>query len=217
MAVALGQTKRTGSAFGTTDTLAFDSAPGATDLILLGLFKESSAAVTLPSGFTLIGTYLNTGGTYQTTLAYKYNDTGNSYQFSWSGNAVHQAFGTTWTGVNTSTPIDVAGASWQEANFSALTVTGVTTATDNAMHLVVAYNSHSNSASALTGYTLIFGDGQKEALWYKLITPAGATGDKTVDLGTEFWCQGFGLALRPVAAGGSLVYDPAPMGYLLVR
>lgn len=209
MAIAIGQTQRTSSAFSTSDTVAFGTAPGASDLIVLGLYKESSSTVTIPSGFTRINsTYLNTGGNYQTTICYKYNDTGNSYAFSWTGNAVHQAWGITWSGCDSSTPIDVEGASWQEANFTGLTVTGVTTLTDNAVHLVCAWNSATNSASALSGYTLVYGDGQKEAIWYKTFTSAGATGNSSVDLGTEFWCQGISFALRPTgtADDGSRIY-----------
>lgn len=204
MAIAIVQTQRTTSEFNAADTIAFSSAPAATDLILLGLYKESSSTVTIPSGFTRINsTYLNTGGDYQTTLCYKYNDTGNSYQFSWTGSAVNQSFGITFSGVDSSTPIDVESASWQEANFGALTINGVTTLTNDAMHIMYASNSASNSASAVSGYTLTFGDGSKEAIWSKIFTSAGATGNNTVDLGTEFWCQGISFALRPAAAAAA--------------
>lgn len=221
MAIAVAQSVRTDSAFSASRTVTFGAAPSATDLVLVALFIESSASITIPSGFTLLGSYVNTGVGRQSVIAYKYNDTGNSYQFSWSGSSVHWGTGLTFSGVDSTTPIDVLAGAWDENNFSPLTIESVTTATDAAMHVMACYHSNGNDGAAVTGYTRYFnGVADTRGVYYtKEITSAGATGQQTVDFGTEFYCQGISFALRPEATAtkGFPFPSRSPMAHLLVR
>lgn len=201
MAIALGQTKTFGVAYGGSRTLAFDSAPAATDLVLVSAFIENENAITIPSGFTLLASHNNGSSYHHCAIAYKYGDTGNSYQFSWSGDAINYAWGATFTGVDATTPIDVQGT-FDEANFTSLVLDSVTTTVDLAWHLLAAYHSNSPNFDTLTGYTRQFAAANC-ALYTKEISPAGSTGSKTVTVsGGTYYQQGLSFALRPAGAGG---------------
>lgn len=204
MAIAVEQSTQHGVAYSASRTVSFGAAPGATDLVLASLYLESNASVTLPSGFTLLGSYINGSSTKQSVLAYKYGDTGNSYQFTWTGDAVHYGSGLTFSGVDSTTPIDVVAGAWDEDNFTALIMAAVTTVTDGALHVMACYNSDGGDGAAITGYTRYIGGvgDSRETFYTKTISPAGSTGGNTVDMGTEFWCQGLSFALRPAGAGG---------------
>lgn len=221
MAIAVGQTSRYNVAYGASRNITFGSAPAASDLVLLSLFCETNAAITVPSGFTTLGDYTNTGATQHSVLAYKYGDTSNSYTFSWTGDAIYLGWGMTFTGVDSTTPIDVVAGAWDEDNFAALQMASVTTATDLALHVLATYHSNGNAGAAITGYTRYFaseGSG-REVVYVKEISPAGSTGANTVDFGTEYYCHGLSFALRPVAAAtkGFPFPSRAPMAHLLVR
>lgn len=201
MAIALGQTKTFGVAYSGDRTLAFDSAPSATDLVLAAAFIESENAITIPSGFSLLASHNNSASYHHCVIAYKYNATGNSYQFSWTGDSINYGWLASFSGVDETTQIDVQGT-FDEANFASLVLDAVTTTVDLAWHLLAVFHSNSANFDALTGYTQQFA-ANNCGLYTKEISPAGSTGSKTVTVsGGTYYQQGLSFALRPAGAGG---------------
>jgi len=203
VAIAVVQTEQESTVFANSATLAFASAPSATDLIVAILYYEGTETVTAPSGFTLLAEVQSLSPNYRAVIYYKYNDTGNSYVYSWTTSAIARVGGLTLSGVDSTTPVDVAGSGWDSASYAALTITGITTVTDAALHMLFSFNSdNGQTTTALTGYSRQLGASSAMGTWTKEVATAGATGSQTVDHGTEFVMRGFGAAWKPSGGGG---------------
>lgn len=194
-APAIGQTDATelGDSWTNARTVVFGSTPASTDLIVIRAFMEAAANFTVPSGFTK-HEYDETNKPFSACVAYKYNDTANSYQISSSVTNIMAVAGETVTGADSTTPVPTVG-SWADENFATLTFLGITTAYDDALLFNNGFHANDNGTSPsgpATGWTQYYADttGKNIGLWTKTQASAGATGDVDQDWGSEFYVIG---------------------------
>ncbi len=206
MAILDDQTAQGGDTFGTSRTVSFSSAPGAADCIVIWFWKENTAAITKPSGFTELK--VGSGGAKEYDVFIAYNETGNSYVFSWTGGIISGWNAITFSGVDATTQVDVSNAAFDTSSFSPLTVSGLTTVTDKALHLMCGGNSSTNDGGVETGYTRFF-QNERPTVWTKEIDPAAVVSDNEVDLGTEFECAGYSFALKPAVTESAVITGTA--------
>ena len=206
MAILDDQTAQGGDVFGESRTVSFASAPGSTDCIAVFFWKENAAAVTSPSGFTLLKD--GTGGAKRYYIYIAYNETGNSYEFTWTGGSIHGYNAITFSGVDATTQVDVSNAAFDTSSFNPLTISGLVTVTDKALHVMCGGNSSTQAGGVVTGYTRFF-DSARPTVWTKEIDPAATVDYIEVDLGTDFECAGYSFALRPAATESAVLTGSA--------
>jgi hypothetical protein len=177
------------------------------------LDTPTDPTITWPSGFTQIG-YVEsaTDGFTRLYRALKVltgADTGN-YSMSWSGSYWNQAQATLWSGVDGTTPQDVATASAVTASNRAHAAPSLTTSNAGCGMLFGTANENNATATAPTGYTQ-----QQTANYLKTYTKiAGAAGSETISSGPNPWSTatvkvGLLTALRPASGGGGTAVNPA--------
>jgi len=185
------------------------AAAGHVAVLELEIWLDTSTdpTITWPAGFTQIG-YVEsaTDGFTRLYLARKVlsaADSGN-YSMSWSGSYWNQAQCTLWSGVDSTTPLDVAAASAVTASNRAHAQPSLTTGTAGCGMVFATANENNATATAPTGYTQ-----QQTANYLKTWTKiAGAAGSETISSGANPWSTatvkvGLLVALRPAGAGGN--------------
>lgn len=208
--VAASNTTYAGGRTTTTVTKPTGTADG--DLILLGVLTGASGEApdpTPPGGFTLLTNFpseATDGGFNLEMRIYRKiaSSEGASWDFTHSSCST-QGFALTYRNVDSTTPIDV-NPSVNQGTGSTATATGITPATDNAMIVYVAHDwgNAATSLTAPTGTTPTFTERLDVLLVYAadgLLTPAGATGDKTqtnhnTPASSDAWGAAL-IALRP--------------------
>ena len=112
--------------------------------------------------------------------------------------------GMRWTGVDTTTAIDVAGTGHNGSFGTTDDVASITTVTDAAVHIIcVAPAQNDQTSITATGYSTaqeMSANQRRASALYKSITSAGATGTVTVTFTSSDVANDFSFALRPVAA-----------------
>jgi len=124
-----------------------------------------------------------------------------TYNFTSGGTGRWSIVAVTISDPNPDTIFDAALVSSNSSDATAdpFTVTGITTATDNAIHIVMGALDDGvvTVANNPAGYTTIQNTAnQPMGVSYKVITPAGATGGKDVDFSGAGACIGVSLAIR---------------------
>lgn len=210
MAVALVATSTSGTtdAQGTSRTCPVPAGAAAGYVAVLSLEMWQSTAtnptVTWPAGFAEIVNYVSsTDGFQKLKQARKVltgADTGN-YSMSWTGTHFNQAQCSLWSGVDNTTPLDVAVNTAQNASGTAYPSNALTTANAGDGMLYTVANENTGTATPPTGYTE-----QQEANYLKTNTKiAGAAGSETISggsLSASTLKLASLVALRAAAGGG---------------
>lgn len=176
----------------------------------LQIETRTLGAVTLPSGWTTIAQTADTGSssTFATHLVGRMWSTGDATTVTFTHAAQYcGAFVIAYSGVDSSTPLDVTTATTTGSTSGAgqsATATGVTTATNNAMLVGIRCSWDGGAISPPSGWT----ERVDTVLWAgeKTQTSAGATGSISIDPGNgagagKGWITHV-LALRPSGGGG---------------
>jgi hypothetical protein len=189
---AMGVTKPTG--FASTDIL----------IVTLNWANTGSPTLTVPSGWTAIGTVVATN---ITVAAYSALGSVASTAFALSVSRDNGNVCAAYTGVDTTTPVDATGTTSSNSGAASITANAVTIATDQALHLIAA-GSWASGVYSATGFTVQnngAAPNQAASILYNL-TPksVGSTGTVTVNntVSTGQVLVVIPFALRP-AAGGS--------------
>lgn len=218
MAVALVASSTSGTTDAQTSSrtvpVPAGAASGHVAVIDLEIWLDTSTdpTITWPAGFTQIGYVESTtdGFTrlYRALKVLTGADSGN-YSMSWSGSYWNQAQATLWSGVNGTTPQDVATASAVTASNTSHAAPSLTTGNAGCGMLFSEANENSSTSTPPTGYTE-----QQEANYLKTNTKiAGAAGSETISGGAHSVSTvkvGLLTALRPAGGGGgSTAANPA--------
>ena len=128
-----------------------------------------------------------------------------TYSFTSGGTGRWSIVAATWQNPNASTIYDatLVSSNSGDANADPFTVTGITTATDNSIHVVMGALDDGvvTVANNPAGYTTIQNTAnQPMGVSYKVITPAGATGGKDVDFSGASACIGVSLAIKDIGS-----------------
>lgn len=210
MAVALVQSSTSGTsdnqqAFCTVP-VPTGAAAGHVAVLAVEIWLDTATdpVITWPSGFTQIG-YVEsaTDGFQRLYIARKVltgADTGN-YQPTWSGNYWTQGQCTLWSGVDNTTPLDVAVNTAVTAANTTMPAVSVTTVTAGCGMIHLVANENSATGTAPTGYTE-----RQEANYLRTNTKvAGSAGTETPSGGSISVSTvklGALVALRPAGGGG---------------
>lgn len=168
------------------------------------LDTATDPTISWPAGFTQIA-YVEstTDGFLRLYLARKVltaGDTGN-YTMTWGGSYWNQAQCTLWSGVDNTTPLDVAVNTAVTGNNTTMPAVSATTANAGCGMLHVVANENSATGTAPTGYTE-----QQEANYLRTNTKvAGAAGTETPSGGSISVSTvklGALVALRAAGGGG---------------
>lgn len=216
MAVALVDTTTSGTTDAQTDNRTVPVPAGATSahvaVIDLEIWLDTSTDPTIswPTGFDQIG-YVEsaTDGFTRLYRAISTNPTvgqsGGNYAMSWSGSYWNQAQCSLWSGVDQTTPQDVATASAVTASNRNHTAASLTTVNAGCGMLYGTANENNATATAPTGYTQ-----QETANYLKTYTKiAGAAGTESITAGANPWSTatvkvGLLTALRPASSGTAM-------------
>lgn len=211
MTVALVQS----STSGTTDTqsatkdcpVPAGAASGHVAVLAIEIWLDTSTdpVITWPSGFTQIAYVESTTDGFQRLYVARKvlsaADTG-TYSMSWTGSYWNQAQCTLWSGVDNTTPLDVAVNTATTVSNTTMPAVSVTTAHAGSGMVHLVANENSASGTAPTGYTE-----QQEANYLRSNTKvAGAAGAETPAGGSISVATvklGVLVALRAAGAGGS--------------
>jgi len=215
MAIAVHGTPVTvSSATRTNTTVAVPSGASAGDLLVVALSIGNSSSVTptAPAGQT----WGSLGVTYsapdpwsvQEWLFWHVIQAGeSSYTFT-HASAASQAYAEAYSGVDTTTPIDVTGQTNGQnlgsGSSGNATLTGVTTVTAGALAIINRGSWDGNGITPPAGWTE---RSDTPVLWYgtQTITSPGATGAITVSAGNNSTAYPWGIVLivlRPADAAG---------------
>ena len=168
----------------------------------------SSITISTPSGWTLAGSvsYTNPADAWIVNLYIfvRVHDGSSSWTFSHSSGD-SQAFASAWSGVDTSTPQDVAAATGNGISQATATIASQTIATAGAVRVCARGSWDGNAITPPAGWTERH---DTPVLWVGDITAAstGATGTTTVDAGNANSQGRWGtvvVALRPSSGGSS--------------
>lgn len=218
---------------GNTQTVTANGAPGAvtkpTGLadgdVLITTMGTSAASGTPPSGFTTIGS-ATTSASERVTVAYKVvtSAAGEPASYTWTGASGRSSVAiTAYSGVDNTTPIDMAAAT---ATGTASVALSNTTVTANAMLYAAAIGDWSTAGMTVpTGMSEVFNlgnPGRRTAGADLIQASAGATGTQTFTGSSGLSMAGIIFALRPssgppgsysgtaaIAATGSITATPA--------
>lgn len=179
-------------------------------LLAQGIFAGGVVPDAPPTGWTLAAD-ADPGANISGAVWYRVADgteTG-SVTFT-SPNTANRATGhmQRWSGVDTTTPLDVAGVVGT-ATGTSVTAPSMTTVNDGAM-LIYSVGVHASTSADITtpaGYTQVAnstGTGRRLVVFDKSQTTAGATGTQAFDQTSAVALEMFaiGIALRPGAGGG---------------
>lgn len=216
MAVALVDTTTSGTTDAQTDNRTVPVPAGATSahvaVIDLEIWLDTSTDPTIswPTGFDQIG-YVEsaTDGFTRLYRAISTNPTvgqsGGNYAMSWSGSYWNQAQCSLWSGVDQTTPQDVATASAVTASNRNHTAASLTTVNAGCGMLYGTANENNATATAPTGYTQ-----QETANYLKTYTKiATSAGTESITAGANPWSTatvkvGLLTALRPASSGTAM-------------
>jgi hypothetical protein len=195
---------------GNTQTITANGAPGAvtkpTGLadgdVLITAMGTSAASGTPPSGFTTIGS-ATTSASERITYAYKVvtSAAGEPANYSWSGASGRTSVAiTAYSGVDTTTPVDMTAAT---ATGTASVGVSNTTVTDGAMLIAGAIGDWSSAGMTVPGsMSQVFNlgnPGRRTAGADLIQATAGATGTLTFTGESGLSMAGIIFALRPTA------------------
>lgn len=202
------------STSGTTDTqsatkdcpVPAGAAAGHVAVLAIEIWLDTATdpVITWPSGFTQIA-YVEsaTDGFQRLYVARKVltgADTGN-YTMSWSGSYWNQAQCTLWSGIDNTTPLDVAVNTAVTAANTTQAANSVTTVTAGCGMVHLVANENSATGTPPTGYTE-----RQEANYLRTNTKvAGAAGTETpagATISVSTVKLGALVALRPAGGGG---------------
>lgn len=165
----------------------------------------TNPTVTWPAGFTEIVNYVSTTDGFQKLKAalkvLSAGDSGN-YSMSWTGTHFNQAQCSLWSGIDNTTPLDVAVNLAQNSTGTAYPSNALTTANaGDGMQYIVA-NENTGTSLAPTGYTE-----QQEANYLKTFTKvAGSAGSESISggsLSASTLKLAALVALRAASGGGN--------------
>ena len=196
----------------TANTAAFSipvptgASSGHVAVIVIG-FNGGPGVVTWPSGFTEYGP--NSGvSNPKLYMAYKVLDgtEGSTFDISTSNSTKSGSACAVYSGVDNTTPMDATPVVSDGASTSTPSVTGITTATDNAMLVVgIAINSSSTTItendSKITEIVEVAG--KKTEADEGTFASHGATGNFDYTLGGSREWAGIVFALKPAGAGAA--------------
>lgn len=216
MAVALVATSTSGvsdsQATSRTVPVPTGAAAGMVAVFVLEMWQSTATnpAVTWPAGFNEIVNYVSTTDGFQKIKAAIKVLTGadsGTYNATWASTHWIQGQCSLWSGVDNTTPLDVAVALAQASTGTAYPANALTTANagDGMVHLVA--NENSATSTPPTGYTE-----QQEANYLKTNTKiAGAAGSESISggaLSASMLKLAALIALRAAGGGG----NSAPAG-----
>lgn len=212
MAIAIVQSKHVQTGLIFSSTLLTDAlAAGPTQnnlLVFWFVFSGDSGTVTRPSGWSSLGDAKISGGGQGVGVHYKLAGASEPTQWTWSTTDEIQAaaYGIIeLSGVDTSTPIDVAGSFSSESFGSGeVAVAAITTVTAAAWHFASMHVSGSGGFSMTTGsgYTE-WEDSTRLGIYYKEIASPGSTGTLGItNSGGSEDRRVFSFAVRPSGGGG---------------
>jgi hypothetical protein len=185
------------------------------DVLVLAININGGNAVgftglTLPSGFTLQDSTPSSNG-HRVVVATKAVSSASSepstYTTSWSGITANTsgAILAAYSGIDTTTPADVAASTTSNASSASPTTPTVTTASDNAIVLsILAADSGAVTTSSGSPAVTVRADvgGRQISLSDRVLATAGATGVTTLGYNSAKTHTGTTLALRPTGGGG---------------
>lgn len=189
-----------------TTTVSRPSGTQAGDLMVAAWTYEGSTTPATPTGWTAVATGVG-NATNKGACFYRVAQAGDvSWTFD-AGSAVdHGGVLQTFSGVNTTTPIDATGTTSTNTGLGALTANAVTVATDQSWHLIASGAWNPGNFTA-TGFTVVDNGGafanEAAALLYNT-TPKSVGSTGTVSVACSGTTGGQVLtdipfALRPVA------------------
>jgi len=171
------------------------------DLIVAYFYTGAAKTVTPPSGFAQLRPPVTMTGAASSYRVYSYykiaSGSEGSLSFTWSGSTDHNGLLFAYSGVDSSTPFDVATTS-AAGSSSSMTAAGLTTVTPNAtlVWAGVDWGEFTGSESATSGFTWRYHGASDLALQDAVQATPGATGSKSVAITSAPWVT-FLLALRP--------------------
>lgn len=169
---------------------------------------DANETITAPSGWTACFTQVQTG-TQTVNAWYRVVPTAASepatYAFGGTGAVARRTTILAYSGVDTTTPLDVTGSITANATSTVVHAVSITTVTNGAVAVWAgAYDSSTFSVTKPAATTLR----DEAATLYRLtladlaMPTAGATGDQDGSAGTARANVGILIALRPAGAGG---------------
>ena len=215
VALVASSTSGTTDAQGTSRTCPVPAGAASGHVAVLALEMWQSTAtnptITWPAGFTEIVNYVSTTDGFQKVKAARKvlsaADSGN-YSMSWTGTHFNQAQCTLWSGVDNTTPLDVAVNTAQNSTGTAYPSNAVTTAAAGCGMLHIVANENTGTSTPPTGYTE-----QQEANYLKTNTKiAGSAGSESISggsLSASTLKLGALIALRPASSGNTTSITPA--------
>lgn len=187
----------------TTANVAVPSSVAADDIIIVFLYKENGNTVTMPSGFTEVGTAPNTGDQWHHAFWKRATgaDSG-TYNFSWTGSVWRAATATRYTGCVTSgTPYDTGtGAPDTASRASSGTTTPAVSLTTEGADRLLVWSASTFNPGAWTppsGFTERVDASDMLTVATKAQATAGATGSVTGTCATSDWQTAWLIALQP--------------------
>ncbi len=198
------------------------SAATAGNLMILALSADQSAdaSAVFPSGFSTVfsnwASHFQNGGWSVATKIMAGGET--SFNVSWTGSRYEgHVVALEWSGVDATTPVDVIGTQQEQSFTNSPVVLGITTLVDDAVHLALLVSAGSQTVTPPSGYTNVSSlDASTD--WgfhvvYKIIATAGATGDKTLTIGSGSGNTQLtkSLSLKPASGGGGGLSIPVAM------
>lgn len=171
------------------------------DLMVMVIGANMSSPVALPTGWTSVGTATLTGACL--TVGYRLAQAGDTTWTVTPGGGAQQFGGVlqTFSGVDSTTPIDATGSAATTASASSLAAPAVTVVTANAWELI-GFASTSTGNPTATGFTVLKDAQTNEAaalLYNTTPKSTGSTGTVTVSFGSGGTAL-LPFAIRPAAA-----------------
>lgn len=212
MAIGIVQSKKAQEQFPfstSVQTNDLTSTPTSGNLLIafMYFYQVGAGHVTPPTGWTALKEG-DCGGDGVAGVYYRIAGASEPSHWTWtSSDSINGLF---WdmielSGIDTSTPIDVAATAYETASFdnSNYNVSAITTVTNGAWDFAIlqARNGSSFSIISPAGYTE-WDDFNDEGIYYKEITSAGST-DTRVLKNSGFTNRiGYSFAVRPAGGGG---------------
>lgn len=205
MAIAINGSPTTASGSGGTCTLTVPAATDDGDLLVVVIDQRGLNAITLPGGWDTRALNTSNINTLLTCTRIASSEPA-SYDWTWSGTPLFEGVMIAYSGVNTTTPMDVAGATNADGVGSTTAVApSLTTVTNDAM-LICAWGGRANVISwSLPGSMTprrTIASAPSLAVAEELVPSAGATGTRTATITATPWAA-HSIALRPASTAGA--------------
>lgn len=214
MAIALqGTPTVTELATGTSIDVAYPTGIQAGELLVCSVNNSGASVPATPAGFTLAKSQTNANGTATSIMtAYKVATGSESGTIAVASNVASgriTGIMMRLSGVDTTTPIDVAASSANGATGASWSVPSITTVTNGALlYAHTALNASSSAdithtAAQMTSVANSTGTGRRARIWHETFATAGATGTRTFQSNpttTLQWTVAL-IAFRPAAGG----------------